>query len=48
MSRFYRALWHEGLRPAAALRAAQQELRQERRWRDPSFWAGFVLVGEWK
>lgn len=48
MSRFYRALWHEGLRPAAALRAAQQELRQERRWWDPSFWAGFVLVGEWK
>lgn len=48
MSRFYRALWHQGLRPAAALRAAQQGLRQERRWRDPSYWAGFVLVGEWK
>jgi CHAT domain-containing protein/Tfp pilus assembly protein PilF len=48
MARFYRALWQESLRPAAALRAAQQALRRERRWRHPAFWAGFVLVGEWR
>jgi CHAT domain-containing protein len=48
MTRFYRALWIEHLRPAAALRAAQLSLSQERRWRDPYFWAGFVLQGDWQ
>ncbi|MBW8878636.1 MAG: CHAT domain-containing protein [Acidobacteria bacterium] len=48
MTRFYRALWVERLRPAAALRAAQLSLRQQRRWRDPYFWAGFVLEGDWQ
>lgn len=48
MTRFYRALWQEHLRPAAALRAAQLSLSQERRWRDPYFWAGFVLQGDWQ
>jgi CHAT domain-containing protein len=48
MTRFYRALWQEHLRPAAALRAAQLALSQERRWRDPYFWAGFVLQGDWQ
>src|SRR5215203_5663160 len=47
MTRFYRALWIDGLRPAAALRAAQLSLRGERRWRDPYYWAGFVLEGDW-
>ena len=47
MTRFYRALWTENLRPAAALRAAQISLRGERRWRDPYYWAGFVLQGDW-
>jgi CHAT domain-containing protein/tetratricopeptide (TPR) repeat protein len=47
MTRFYRALWQEGLPPAAALRAAQLAVRGERRWRDPYFWAGFVLEGAW-
>ncbi len=48
MTRFYHALWIERLRPAAALRAAQLSLRRERRWRDPYFWAGFVLQGDWR
>jgi CHAT domain-containing protein len=48
MTRFYHALWIEKLRPAAALRAAQLSLRRERRWRDPYFWAGFVLQGDWR
>jgi CHAT domain-containing protein len=47
MTRFYRGLWIEGLKPAAALRAAQLSLQGERRWRDPYYWAGFVLQGDW-
>ncbi|HSK74901.1 MAG TPA: CHAT domain-containing tetratricopeptide repeat protein [Thermoanaerobaculia bacterium] len=48
MTHFYRAMWEEGLSPAAALRQAQLRLRGERRWRDPYFWAGFILEGDWK
>ncbi len=48
MSRFYRALWRQGLDPASALRAAQISIRAERRWRDPYFWAGWVLIGDWR
>ncbi len=47
MTRFYRGLWTEGLKPSAALRAAQLSLQGERRWRDPYYWAGFVLQGDW-
>ncbi len=43
MVRFYRGLLQESLSPAAALRAAQLSLRQERRWRDPFYWGAFVL-----
>jgi len=45
MERFYSGLLQEGLSPAAALRRAQISLRQERRWRDPYFWAAFVVQG---
>jgi CHAT domain-containing protein len=48
MTRFYRGLWSEKLPPAAALRAAQLALRAERPYRDPFFWAGFVLAGDWR
>lgn len=48
MTRFYRTMWQQGLSPAAALRSAQLSIRQERRWRDPYFWAGFVLQGDWR
>ena len=48
MRRFYRGLLREGLRPAAALRAAQVSLAREPRWRAPFYWAGFVLQGEWR
>lgn len=47
MARFYRGLLIEGLPPGAALRAAQLEIRRERRWRDPYFWAPFLLQGDW-
>ncbi len=48
MSHFYRALWRDGLPPAAALHAAQRSLRRDPRYRDPYSWAGFVLQGEWR
>ncbi|MFN7960518.1 MAG: CHAT domain-containing tetratricopeptide repeat protein [Thermoanaerobaculia bacterium] len=48
MAHFYRALWQDGLPPAAALARAQSALAADRRWRDPFFWAGFVLEGEWR
>jgi CHAT domain-containing protein len=48
MSRFYAAMLRDGLRPTAALRAAQLDLRKTSRWRAPFYWAGFVLQGEWR
>ena len=47
MKRFYRGMLVGGLTPAAALRAAQRELADTRRWRSPYFWAPFVLQGDW-
>jgi len=48
MERFYHAMLVDGLRPAAALRRAQLEIRREPRWRSPYFWAGFELQGDWR
>ncbi len=48
MTRFHRKLLAEGQRPAAALRAAQLELWQQKKWASPYYWASFVLQGEWK
>ncbi len=48
MSRFYRAMWQDGLAPAAALRQAQLSLKSEPRYRDPHSWAAFVLQGDWR
>ncbi|MEP7337367.1 MAG: CHAT domain-containing protein [Acidobacteriota bacterium] len=48
MKHFYRGLFKEGLRPAAALRAAQLEMSKQKRWASPYFWAAFVLQGEWR
>jgi CHAT domain-containing protein len=48
MSRFYRSLEQDGLSPAAALRAAQLEVRKEKKWSDPYYWAGFQIEGEWR
>lgn len=45
---FYRKMLREQLSPAAALRAAQNELRQQEEWQSPYYWAGFVLQGEWQ
>lgn len=48
MEIFYRRMLVEGLRPAAALRAAQRELRKRPGREAPYHWAGFVLQGDWK
>ncbi len=48
MERFYRALLHDHLRPSAALRRAQLELRRQPGRQAPFFWAGFELQGDWR
>jgi CHAT domain-containing protein/Tfp pilus assembly protein PilF len=48
MSAFYRGMWAEGLRPAAALRKARLSLARQHRFRDPSYWGAFVLQGDWR
>ncbi|MEO1368830.1 MAG: CHAT domain-containing protein, partial [Acidobacteriota bacterium] len=46
MKSFYRKIWVEGQRPAAALREAQLELR--RRGLGPYHWASFSFQGDWR
>ncbi len=48
MGAFYRNMLSNKMSPAAALRAAQQELKQSSRWSSPYYWAAFELQGEWK
>lgn len=48
MSRLYRVLLRQHLRPAAALREAQLEMWKQKRWRAPYYWAAFELQGEWR
>ena len=47
MKRLYEGMLLKGLRPAAALRAAQLAMRNDPRWKAPYNWAGFALQGEW-
>ncbi|MEM7705650.1 MAG: CHAT domain-containing tetratricopeptide repeat protein [Pseudomonadota bacterium] len=44
MSHYYEALSHDGGDGAMALRAAQRSMAISRRFRNPKYWAGFVLV----
>ncbi|HKR13494.1 MAG TPA: CHAT domain-containing protein [Pyrinomonadaceae bacterium] len=48
MKRFYTAMLKDGLRPAAALRAAQVSMSQDKRWQSPHYWAAFTIQGEWR
>lgn len=48
MRHFYRAMFDDGLPPAAALREAKKAMWREPRWREPYFWAAFVLQGEYR
>lgn len=46
MKRFYQKMLKEGMTPASALMAAQASMAAQKRWSNPYYWAGFVLLGE--
>ncbi len=46
MAHLYKAMLKEHMTPAAALRAAQVEILNDKRWHAPYYWAAFVLQGE--
>lgn len=48
MKRFYTNMLERGLTPSAALREAQNSIRQEPHWRSPYYWAGFTLQGDYR
>jgi CHAT domain-containing protein/Tfp pilus assembly protein PilF len=48
MARFYKAIEQQGMRPAAALQAAQIQIWRQQRWKSPYYWAAFQIQGEWK
>jgi len=48
MRRFYEGLFRGKLSAAAALRHAQLALRADVRWKEPYYWAGFRLEGDWR
>jgi CHAT domain-containing protein len=47
MSQFYAGLLDRNITKAEALRNAQRQLIQTRRYNHPAFWAPYVLVGNW-
>ena len=49
MKRFYEGMLSgNGMSPAAALRKAQLSMWQDKRWKQPRYWAAFTIQGEWK
>jgi len=48
MKDFYTNMLKKNMRPAEALREAQNTLRQNPQWRSPYYWAGFTFQGEFK
>ena len=48
MAKFYKKMLQDGVKPAAALRAAQLEMWQQTQWQAPFYWAAFTLQGEWR
>jgi CHAT domain-containing protein len=48
MKHFYTNMLKKGMRPAEALREAQNTLRKDPLWSSPHYWAGFTLQGEFK
>jgi CHAT domain-containing protein len=45
MKRFYHAIIKDGRTPSAALQEAQMWMQRQSRWRDPYYWAAYVLQG---
>jgi hypothetical protein len=48
MKIFYVNMLQNGMTPAAALRAAQNSIRQNPAWSSPHYWAAFTLQGEYR
>lgn len=48
MTRFYKAMEVDRMRPAAALRTAQIQMWRQKHWSSPYYWAAFQIQGEWK
>jgi CHAT domain-containing protein len=48
MRHFYANMLKLRMPPAAALRAAQNSIRQQPQWRAPYYWAAFTLQGEYR
>jgi hypothetical protein len=48
MRQFYTNMLQMGMTPAAALRQAQNSIRQRPEWQAPYYWAGFTLQGEYR
>jgi CHAT domain-containing protein len=48
MVRFYQKMLKEAMPPAAALRAAQLSLMNDKQRASPYYWASFTLQGEWR
>jgi CHAT domain-containing protein len=48
MAEFYHEMLVNKTNAAAALRTAQLKLSRHPAWRNPHYWAGFVLQGEWR
>ena len=49
MTRFYRILLNnQSVSASSALRQAQLEIRNKRRWSSPFYWAGFTIQGEYQ
>jgi CHAT domain-containing protein len=47
MKLFYSNMLQGGMKPAEALRAAQNSIRQKPQWRSPYYWGAFTLQGEY-
>jgi CHAT domain-containing protein len=48
MGKFYQSLLQDHETAAQALRTAQRWMHSQGRWKAPYYWAGFVLLGEWR
>ncbi len=48
MSEFYRQMLQEGKKPAQAMRQAQLQLWQGKKYYSPYYWSAFTMQGEWK
>lgn len=48
MKQFYGNMLQKGMTPAAALREAQNSIRQRPEWSAPYYWAAFTLQGEYR